>query len=104
VLRRPLESAQYISWAFGHRLRTAGLFGSTGRVASSVDNTMMEPFWSTTQRELLDRHTWASRDELAAAIFEWSEAWYTPRRRHTSLGHLAAVDFEALHTTTATAA
>jgi len=29
------------SWIFGHRLRQAGLLGSMGRVASSVDNTMM---------------------------------------------------------------
>ena len=56
-----------------------------GRVASSVDNTMIESFWSTMQRELLDRRTWATRDELASAIFEWIEGWYNPRRRHTSL-------------------
>jgi transposase InsO family protein len=79
------HGSQYTSWAFGHRLRTAGLLGSMGRVASSVDDTMMESFWSTLQRELLDRQTWAGRDGLAAAIFEWIEAWYNPRRRHTSL-------------------
>jgi putative transposase len=79
------HGSQNTSWAFGHRLRTAGLLGSMGRVASSVDDTMMESFWSTLQRELLDRQTWAGRDEPAAAIFEWIEAWYNPRRRHTSL-------------------
>ncbi|NCT92388.1 IS3 family transposase, partial [Cellulomonas sp. APG4] len=36
------RGAQYTSWIFGHRLRSAGLLGSMGRVASSVDNTMME--------------------------------------------------------------
>jgi putative transposase len=44
------RGAQYTSWIFGHRLREAGLLGSMGRVASSVDNTMMESFWSTMQR------------------------------------------------------
>ena len=39
--------SQYTSWIFGHRLREAGLLGSMGRVASSVDNTMIESFWST---------------------------------------------------------
>jgi transposase InsO family protein len=38
---------RYTSWIFEHRLRAAGLLGSMGRVASSVDNTMIEPFWST---------------------------------------------------------
>ena len=42
--------SQYTSWIFGHRLRQAGLLGSIGRVASSVDNTMMESFWSSMQR------------------------------------------------------
>jgi putative transposase len=89
---------------FGHRLREAGLLGSMGRVASSVDNGMIESFWSTLQRELLDQHDWDSPEQLASAIFEWIEAWYNPRRRHTALGMLAPHTFENLHTTAITAA
>lgn len=77
------RGSQDTSWVFGHRLRDAGLVGSMGRVASSVDNSMIESFWSTMQRELLDQHRWDSADELGGAIFEWIEAWYNPRRRHT---------------------
>ena len=94
----------YTSWAFGHPLRAAGLLGSMGRVASSVDNTMVESYWSTMQRELLDTRTWASTDQLSAAIFEWIEAWYNPRRRHSGLGNLAPAEYEALHKSAATAA
>ena len=103
-MRRPVESAQYTSWLFGHRLREAGLLGSMGRVASSVDNALIESFWSTMQRELLDRKQWSSRVELASAIFEWIEGWYNPRRRHTSLGMLSPHEFETLAATTQTAA
>jgi len=92
------RGAQYTSWVFGHRLRSAGLLGSMGRVASSVDNALIESFWSTMQRELLDRRSWASRQELASAIFEWIEGWYNPRRRHTSIGNLSPHEFETLHT------
>jgi len=35
----------YTSWVFGHRLREAGLLGSMGKVASSVDNALIESFW-----------------------------------------------------------
>ena len=98
------RGSQYTSWVFGHRLRAAGLLGSMGRVASSVDNTMMESFWSTMQRELLDTLSWSSQEELASAIFEWIEAWYNPRRRHTSLEMLAPHEFENLHTAADTAA
>jgi transposase InsO family protein len=89
------RGSQYTSWVFGHRLRDAGLLGSMGRVASSVDNSMIESFWSTMQRELLDTRTvWESPEQLGTAVFEWIEAWYNPRRRHTSLGMLSPIDYE----------
>jgi len=65
-----------------------------GRVASSVDNSMIESFWSTMQRELLDTRIWESPEELGSAIFEWIEAWYNPRRRHTAIGMLSPIDYE----------
>jgi transposase InsO family protein len=89
---------------FGHRLRPAGVLGSMGRVASSVDNSMIESFWSTLQRELLDTRRSTTKSELASAMSEWIEAWYNPRRRHTSLGMLSPVEFEALHIQPASAA
>jgi transposase InsO family protein len=98
------RGSQYTSWIFGHRLRSAGLLGSMGRVASSVDNGMIESFWSTMQRELLDRRPWTSRAELGSAIFEWIEAFYNPRRRHSALGYRSPVQFEDLHTAAITAA
>ena len=98
------RGAQYTSWLFGHRLRQAGLLGSMGRVASSVDNALIESFWSTMQRELLDRSTWASKAELSSAMFEWIEAFYNPTRRHTALGNHSPVEFERLHIPAATAA
>lgn len=91
------RGVQYTSWVFGHRLRAAGLLGSMGRVASSVDNALIESFWSTMQRELLDRQHWTSRVELASAIFEWIEGWYNPRRRHSTLGMLSPHEYETLH-------
>src|SRR6186713_2720717 len=80
--------------AFGHRLRQAGLLGSMGRVASSVDNALIESFWSTMQRELLDTRIWDSPERLGSAIFEWIEAWYNPHRWHTAIGMLSPVQYE----------
>lgn len=92
------RGSQYTSWIFGHRLRAAGLLGSKGRVASSVDNSMIESFWSSMQRELLDRQQWHTRAELASAIFEWIEGFYNPVRRHSGLGYRSPIEFENLHT------
>jgi putative transposase len=98
------RGSQYTSWIFGHRLRAAGLLGSMGRVASSVDNGMIESLWSILQREPLDRRSWTTKAELGSAIFEWIEAVYNARRRHSALGYLSPVQFEALHTPALTAA
>jgi len=88
------RGSQYTSWAFGQRLRAAGLLGSMGRVGSAYDNAMMESFFGTLQLELLDRQRWQTRAELAAAIFEWIEAWYNPNRRHSSIDDLSPVEYE----------
>lgn len=67
-------------------------------MACAYDNSLMESFFGSMQIELLDRRTWTTRAELANAIFEWIEAWYNPRRRHSSLGYRSPIDYEALHT------
>ena len=41
------HGTQYTSWAFGKRLREAGLLGSMGTVGDCYDNSMMESFWGT---------------------------------------------------------
>ena len=91
------HGCQYTSWAFGRRLRAAGLLGSMGTVGDCYDNAMMESFWGTMQLELLDTKEWQTRDELANAIFEWIECWYNPKRRHSSIGMHSPVTFETLH-------
>ena len=98
------HGSQYTSWAFGQRLRGAGLLGSMGSVGDCFDNALAESFFSSLQVELLDRQTWATRSQLANAIFEWIEAWYNPRRRHSALGYLSPVDYENLKPAAATAA
>jgi putative transposase len=47
---------------------------------------------------------WQTRAELASAIFEYIEAFYNPRRRHSSIGNLSPVEFETQHTNAAIAA
>ena len=87
------------SWAFGRRLRAAGLLGSMGSIGDCFDNSVAESFFGSLQLELLDEHRWDTRDQLANAIFDWIECWYNPRRRHSYCRMLSPIDYE-----TATAA
>jgi putative transposase len=104
--RRPAKGATvahsdhgstYTSWAFGRRLRAAGLLGSMGSVGDCFDNAVAESFFGTLQLELLDEHHWENRQQLALAVFEWIEAWYNPKRRHSYCNMLSPVDYEAAH-------
>jgi putative transposase len=104
VLPRPLDSAQYTSWAFGRRLRAAGLLGSMGSIGDCYDNSVVESFFGTLQLELLDQHRWDTGQQLALAIFDWIESWYNPRRRHSYCHGLSPADYEHRHTTAPVAA
>jgi putative transposase len=94
------RGVQFTSWAFSHNLRAAGLAPSTGADGSPDDNAMVEPFWARMQVELLNRHAWKTRIELATAIHDHIELFHNTRRRHSSLAMLTPTEHEHLHTTT----
>ena len=91
------QGTQFTSWAFTDRAVSSGLVPSMGSVGDCYDNAMMESFWSRVQVELLDRRRWRTRLELANALFEYLEVFHNRQRRHSSLGMLTPVEFEARH-------
>ncbi len=88
------HGAQYTSWAFGRRLRSAGLLASMGTIGDCFDNSVAESFFGTPQLELLDQQRWATRQQLALAIFDRIGAWYNPRRRPSYCEMLSPIDYE----------
>jgi putative transposase len=74
------HGVQFTSWAFGNKIRSAGLMPSFGSVGDGLDNAMMESFWSSMQIELLNRKKWKTRVELANAIFEYIEIFHNRQR------------------------
>jgi len=98
------QGTQFTSWAFTRRAVDSGLLPSTGSVGDCFDNAVMEAFWSRMQVELLDRKRWSTRVELANAMFEYIEIFHNRKRRHSSLGMLTPVEFEARRRQPTTAA
>lgn len=92
------HGTQYTSWAFGKRLRDAGLLGPMGTVGDCYDNAMTESFRGTMQLELLDSRKWENREELAQSVFEWIECWYNPYRRHSSIRMHSPATFDGMYT------
>jgi transposase InsO family protein len=89
------QGTQFTSWAFTRRAIDSGLLPSMGSVGDCFDNAVIESFWSRMQVELLDRKRWRTRVELANAIFEYLEIFHNRQRRHSALGMLTPVEFEA---------
>jgi putative transposase len=88
------RGSQYTSVEFGRRLAEAGLLPSVGSVGDAYDNSMAESFISTLKRELIHRHSWPTRQSARVAIFEYIEAFYNTRRRHSALGHVSPAECE----------
>jgi len=81
------------------------MVGSMGQVGSAGDNAAMESFFALLQKNVLDRRSWATRDELRIAIVIWIERTYHRRRRQARLGRLTPIEYETIMTPqTATAA
>lgn len=74
---------------------------SMGVRAAAGDNAAMEFFFSLLQKNVLDRRTWATREELRIAIVTWIERTYHRRRRQAALGRLTPVEYETVMTTPA---
>lgn len=77
-----------------------GMVGSMGRVGAAGDNAAMETFFSLLQKNVLNRRSWTSREELRIAIVTWIERTYHRRRRQDRLGRLTPVEFETMMTKT----
>ena len=85
------------SIAFGNRCQALGVRPSMGSVGDAYDNAMAESFFATLECELLDRQRFQTQVEARMTVFEWIEAWYNPRRRHSAIGYLSPVEFERRH-------
>lgn len=67
---------------------------SMGRVGAAGGNAAMDSFFSLLQRNVLNRKTWATRDELRLAIVTRIEHTYHRRRRQARLARLAPIEYE----------
>ena len=65
-----------------------GLVQSMSRKGNCLDNAPMESFFGTLKNELVHRTSFPTREAARRAIFEYVEAFYNRRRRHSGLGFL----------------
>ena len=90
------RGSQFRSRKFGHALNRHGLVGSMGKVGAAGDNAAMESFFALLQKNVLDRRSWTTRDELRIAVVTWTERTYHRRRRQARLGRLTPIEYETM--------
>ena len=94
VIHHSDQGCQYTSIAFGKRCLEERVRPSMGSVGDCYDNALCESFFATLECELIDRFTFRTKRQARLALFRWIEAWYNPRRRHSSIGRMSPVNFE----------
>jgi putative transposase len=86
--------SQYTSLVFTRRCRAVGIEVSMGSRGDCFDNAVLESFHASLKKDLIHRRSWPTKAEARTAVFDYVEAFYNRRRRHSTLGMLSPVDFE----------
>jgi transposase InsO family protein len=87
------RGSQYMSSDYCKLVTGYGMVQSVGRTGVCWDNAVAESAWSSLKRELVHRYRFATRAEARRAIFAWINR-YNSRRRHSTLGYIAPINWE----------
>ena len=94
LLRRPLESAQYVSIRYTERLKDAGLEPSVGSVGDSYDNALAETINGLFKAEVIHRRgPWRGLEAVEFATLEWVD-WFNHRRLLEPIGNIPPAEAE----------
>ena len=103
--RRPMQGlvhhtdrgSQYASMDYQIELERAGAVCSMSRKGNCYDNAVAESFFATLKTELVRWRRWPTREEAQTELFEYIEGFYNRTRRHSSIGNISPINYEALH-------
>jgi putative transposase len=87
--------SQYASVEYRKALNELKAKCSMSRKGNCWDNAVMESFFSTLKLELdLDKMI-GDRAFTRTTVFSWIAGWYNRVRKHSSLGYVSPMEFEA---------
>lgn len=97
VLRRPIESAQYVALRYTERLKEAGIEPSVGSIGDSYDNALAESINGLFKAEVIYRQgPWRSLEAVELATCRWVR-WYNHHRLFGPLGFVPPAEFESVY-------
>ncbi|MBU7580757.1 MAG: IS3 family transposase [Porphyrobacter sp.] len=89
------RGSQYCSYDYQKKLQTYGLRPSMSGKGNCYDNSAVETFFKSLKAELIWRQKWPTRRQAEGAIFQYINGFYNTRRRHSYLGGISPLAFEA---------
>jgi putative transposase len=94
LLHHSDQGSQYTSEDFQRLLSAEGITCSMSRRGDCWDNSVVESFFASLKKDRVHRKTYPTRDTARADIFDYIEAFYNSRRRHSTLGQVSPQEFE----------
>lgn len=88
------QESQYTSGNFQTTLKKYGAVSSVSRKGNSYDNALMESFYKTIKRELIQGAKFKTPKQARKEIFKYIELYYNTKRMHSSLDYLSPIEFE----------
>ena len=102
-LRKPPEGrifhsdrgGQYCAYDYHNKPQAYALRPSMNGKGNCYDDASVETFFKSLKAELIWRQNWPTRRQAEAAIFQYINGFYNTRRRHSYLGGIGPLAFEA---------
>ena len=91
------QGAQFTSGNFQMLLKARKAIHSTSRKGNPYDNALMESFYRTLKRELIQDAHFKTPEQAQKEIFKYIELYYNTKRMHSSLGYVSPAQFEELN-------
>ncbi len=82
------QGAQYTGHRFYEVIQANHLLLSHSQKGNPYDNAMMESFYKTLKREVLEKHGFKTKAEALVVIIDYLENYYNTKRIHSSLNYL----------------
>lgn len=88
------QGSQFTSGHFRMLLNQNGAILSNSRKGNPYDNALMESFYRTIKRELIQGANFETPEQAQMEIFKYIELYYNTKRIHSSLGYVSPIQFE----------
>lgn len=91
------QDSQFTSGNFRSLLAKYHAIQSNSRKGNPYDNAVMESFYRTIKRELIQDAKYESPEQAQKDIFKYIEMYSNTKRIHSALGYISPAQFEELN-------